>query len=70
MCESVEELLAHADVLVIGNAGEQAVQALASAREAQAVVDLTRGVARARALARLAEEATAVAAGSEACLAR
>jgi GDP-mannose 6-dehydrogenase len=71
MCESVEDLLAHAEVLVIGNAGEQAQAALAGAGPSQTVVDLTRGVARARVLARAAleERAETLAAGSEACVA-
>lgn len=49
LCDDAGELLAHAEVLVIGNAGEQAAQVLASARAEQVVVDLTRGLARARA---------------------
>jgi GDP-mannose 6-dehydrogenase len=71
MCESVEDLLAHAEVLVIGNAGEQAQDALAAARPSQTVVDLTRGIARARVLSRAAlqEHAETHAAGSEACVA-
>lgn len=46
MCEDAEELLAHAEVLVLGNAGEQAAQALAMARPGHLVVDLTRRVPR------------------------
>jgi len=49
MCDGVEELLVHAEVLVIGNVGEQALQALRAAGPQHVVVDLTRGVARARA---------------------
>jgi GDP-mannose 6-dehydrogenase len=49
MCDGVEELLAHAEVLVIGNAGAQALQALRAAGPQHIVIDLTRGVARARA---------------------
>ena len=48
MCGDVSELLAHAEVLVLGNAGEQALQAAAGAGPQHVVVDLTRGVARAR----------------------
>ena len=43
MCEDVAELLAHAEVLVLGNAGPAAAQALAVVRPHQVVVDLTRG---------------------------
>jgi GDP-mannose 6-dehydrogenase len=49
MCDTPDDLLAHADVLVIGNAGEQALQVLSGARPDQEVVDLTRGIASARA---------------------
>ena len=42
MCESVEALLAHAEVLVIGNASLDAEHALAAARPHHVVVDLTR----------------------------
>ncbi len=42
MCESVEALLAHAEVLVIGSASSEAEQALAGARPQHVVVDLTR----------------------------
>lgn len=48
MCDDLEALLAHAEVLVIGNAGEDAVRALAAARPEQVVIDLTRGLAGAR----------------------
>ncbi len=48
MCSSVEALLAHAEVLVLGNANDEAAQALAAAGPGHVVVDLTRGcVARA-----------------------
>jgi GDP-mannose 6-dehydrogenase len=56
MCESVEEILAHAEVLVIGNGGEQASQVLAGAAAHHLVVDLTRG-----SLPRPAAGATAIA---------
>jgi GDP-mannose 6-dehydrogenase len=46
LCENVEELLAHAEVVVIGNAGEEATLALASAGSKRVVIDLTRGSAR------------------------
>jgi GDP-mannose 6-dehydrogenase len=45
MCDDLEALLDHAEVLVIGNTGAQAVRALAGARREQVVVDLTRGLA-------------------------
>jgi GDP-mannose 6-dehydrogenase len=43
MCETTDALLAHAEVLVVANADEQARQALAAARPDQLVVDLSRG---------------------------
>jgi GDP-mannose 6-dehydrogenase len=43
ICESVETLIAHADVLVIGNASHEAERALAAAGPHHVVVDLTRG---------------------------
>ena len=51
MCDDVEALIDHAEVLVIGSAGELAGRVLAGARPDQAIVDLTRGTARARAAA-------------------
>jgi GDP-mannose 6-dehydrogenase len=46
MCETAEALLAHAEVLVVANADEQARQALAAARPDQLVIDLSRGSVR------------------------
>jgi len=46
MCSSVETLLAHAQVLVIGNASDDASLALAAAGPQHVVIDLTRGAAR------------------------
>jgi GDP-mannose 6-dehydrogenase len=43
MCETTDALLAHAEVLVVANADEQARQALAAARPDQLVIDLGRG---------------------------
>lgn len=43
MCEDVDELLAHAEVLVLGNTGRQAADVLARTGPQHAVVDLTRG---------------------------
>ncbi len=43
MCDDVTALLDHAEVLVIGNGGPDAVRALAAARADQVVIDLTRG---------------------------
>ncbi len=43
MCASVEALLAHAETLVIGNANDEAAQALEAAGPGHTVVDLTRG---------------------------
>jgi GDP-mannose 6-dehydrogenase len=46
MCTELDSLLAHAEVLVIGHAGPDTVQALSTLRPGQEVIDLTRGVAR------------------------
>jgi GDP-mannose 6-dehydrogenase len=43
MCETTDALLAHAEVLVVANADEQARQALAAARPEQLVINLGRG---------------------------
>jgi GDP-mannose 6-dehydrogenase len=43
MCDSVASLLAHADVLILGNTGDQAREVLAAAGPQQVVIDLTRG---------------------------
>jgi GDP-mannose 6-dehydrogenase len=48
MCESLDPILEHAEVLVVGNGGEDARRGLALARPDQAVVDLTRSVGRSR----------------------
>jgi len=46
MCASVEELLAHAEVVVIGSGGRDAEQVREAARPRHVVVDLTRGPRR------------------------
>jgi GDP-mannose 6-dehydrogenase len=46
MCDGVEALLGHAEVVVIGNAGEEAASTLTAVRPEHVVVDLTRGIAR------------------------
>ena len=56
LCESVETLLAHAEVLVVGNTSVEATQAMAAAGPDRVVLDLTRGAARRRADAREASE--------------
>jgi GDP-mannose 6-dehydrogenase len=43
MCETLDVLLAHAEVLVVANSDEQARQALAAARSDHLVIDLSRG---------------------------
>ena len=48
MCESAEALVEHAEVLVIGNAGEEASRVLAAADPGHTIVDLTRGAVRPR----------------------
>ena len=45
LCETAENLVEHADIIVIGAKGADAEQVLAAARPDQAIVDLTRGVA-------------------------
>ena len=45
MCGSVDEVVEHADVLVIGSVSDEAGRALAAVRPGQAVVDLTRSAA-------------------------
>jgi GDP-mannose 6-dehydrogenase len=49
MCESVDALLAHAEVIVVGGTDADAVAALRGARPDQEIVDLTRGALRRRA---------------------
>jgi len=46
MCDEVETLLEHAEVVVIGNANEEGAQALAGLRPGQILIDLTRGSVR------------------------
>jgi GDP-mannose 6-dehydrogenase len=48
MCDTSEDLLTHAEVLVVGNTDQQARQALATARPDQLVIDLSRGGAQRR----------------------
>ena len=43
ICDNVEALLAHAEVLVIGNASHEAERAVAAAGPHHVVIDLTRG---------------------------
>ncbi|HKA31938.1 MAG TPA: nucleotide sugar dehydrogenase [Candidatus Binatia bacterium] len=57
MCENVEELLAHAEVIVIGNADAEAAAALDAATPLQVVIDLTRGMVRKKKLQRQLETA-------------
>jgi GDP-mannose 6-dehydrogenase len=52
MCERLEPVLDHAEVLVIGSVSDDAVRTLAAVRPEQVVIDLTRGAA-ARRLARV-----------------
>lgn len=57
MCDDLDALLAHAEVLVIGNPCEEAARALAAASPSHVVIDLTRGAVRP--LSRSATEAIA-----------
>jgi hypothetical protein len=45
MCDDLQTLIDHAEVIVIGSPGEDATRALARVSADQTVVDLTRGVA-------------------------
>lgn len=45
MCKEAEELLTHAEVLVIGNGGEETDRVVAAAGPGQVLIDLTRGIA-------------------------
>jgi len=49
LCDSVETLLAHAEVLVVGTASDDAARALATVSPHHVVLDLTRGAAQRRA---------------------
>src|SRR6058998_937399 len=55
LSDSVETLVAHAEVLVIGNSSDEAARALAAAGARHVVVDLTRGAARRRPPARVGQ---------------
>ena len=46
MCDDLGVLLAHAEVVVIGNSCEEAARALAAASPSHVVIDLTRGAVR------------------------
>jgi GDP-mannose 6-dehydrogenase len=52
MCDSAQELLAHAQVVVLGNAGRDAQAVVAGLRPEQRLVDLTRGALALPALAK------------------
>ena len=43
LCDTPQCLVEHADVLVVGAAGQDAAKVLAAARPDQVIVDLTRG---------------------------
>ncbi len=47
LCDTAEQLLEHSEVLVLGNAGEDASRVLSRRRPEQVVVDLTRGLSSA-----------------------
>jgi hypothetical protein len=46
MCDALDSLLEHAEVLAIGHAGPDAFRAVSTLRPAQEVIELTRGAAR------------------------
>ncbi len=46
MCDDAEQLLGHADVIVVSGAGEEAIEILREAAPEQTVLDLTRGAVR------------------------
>jgi GDP-mannose 6-dehydrogenase len=49
LCPDLDDLIAHAEVLVIGAAGPDAALALGKAGPGHTIIDLTRGVVRAEA---------------------
>ena len=51
MCDDAPALLAHAEVVVVGHAGDEAAEVLAGVGPGQVVIDLTRGAAGPRATA-------------------
>lgn len=57
MCENVEDLLAHAEVVVIGNPDAEAAAAMDAATPQHLVIDLTRGMVRKKKLERQFETA-------------
>ena len=57
MCDDVDALVEHAEVLVIGSSGREAARALATARPEQIIVDLTRRSIQAAAAPMAAGEA-------------
>jgi GDP-mannose 6-dehydrogenase len=59
LCESMDCLMEHADVLVIGASGPDGARALAAVRPDQVVIDLTRGAVQ-EAMPRAAENRTCV----------
>jgi GDP-mannose 6-dehydrogenase len=60
MCDDLETLIDHADVIVIGSPGEDASRAAAQCRGEQTLVDLTRGAVRRVSAGTAADEAPAV----------
>lgn len=54
MCDNINELLAHADVLVIGSADQEGAKVLEQAGPEHLIVDLTRGALKVKTLARKA----------------
>lgn len=48
MCSGPEELVSHAEVLVVGNGGPETEQVMETARPDQIVIDLTRGAGKRR----------------------
>jgi GDP-mannose 6-dehydrogenase len=46
MCDNADELAAHADVIVLGNAGDEMLNVLDAVQPHQTVIDLTRGQLR------------------------
>ncbi len=57
MCENAEDLLAHAEVIVIGNADAEAAAILDAVTPRHIVIDLTRGMVRKKKLERRLETA-------------
>ncbi|MGZ8797700.1 MAG: nucleotide sugar dehydrogenase [Thermoanaerobaculia bacterium] len=60
MCDDLESLIEHAEVIVIGGSGPDAARALALSHPDQTVVDLTRGALPSKSRSRVADQSRAL----------